>query len=255
MNSDAVNTVHPVDAHTLARTLRDLGTAEPPAGEDLLNAALQRVVEACAGLFDIAGCGLMLADEHGHLRYVVATDTTSWALEDAQLEAGEGPCVDAYLQGATTTTEDACADPRWPGFSAALGRAGEAAEVQVVGAVLGTPLSLQGTVVGSLDVHHSSPVRWSADQVRALVRFGRVAETMLTVGVQAHETGRLAAQLEYAISHRAPIERGVGYLMARDGLAQHEAFARLRSAARTARRPIGDVARALTTSGLLPGEQ
>jgi signal transduction protein with GAF and PtsI domain len=243
-----------VDATSLARTLRELDADTSVEGEDLLNAALQRVVDACAALFDIAGCGLMLADEHGQLQYVVATDETSWAIEDAQLQTGEGPCVDAYQREATTTTDDAGSDLRWPRFTEALARAAESETVGAVGAVLGTPLRLHGTVVGSLDVHHSEPRAWSEEQVHALVRFGRVAETMLSVGVQAHQAGRLAAQLDYAISHRAPIERGVGYLMARDGLGQQEAFQRLRSAARTARRPIGDVARALTATGRLPGE-
>lgn len=246
-----MTTAEPVDADTLARTLRELDEDAPAQGADLLNASLQRVVDACAGLFDLAGCGLMLADEQGQLRYVVATDHTSWAIEDAQLRAGEGPCVDSYVQEATTSTEDACADPRWPGFGEALTGA---EDVDAVGAVLGTPLRLQGVVVGSLDVHRTAPMRWTAEHVRAVVRFGRVAETMLTVGVQAHRAGQLAAQLDYAIGHRAPIERGVGYLMSRDGLDQGAAFTRLRSAARTARRPIGDVARALVTTGLLPGE-
>lgn len=242
-----------VDAGSLARTLRELDEGDVE-GEDLLNAALQRVVDACAQLFDIDGCGLMLGDEQGRLQYVVATDATSGAIEHAQLQTGEGPCVDAYRQAATVTTEDAARDPRWPRFTAALTEATRSGAVGPVGAVLGTPLRLRGTVVGSLDVHHSRPRTWSADEVEVLVRFGRVAETMLAVGVQAHQAGRLAAQLDYAIGHRAPIERGVGYLMARDGLDQTAAFGMLRSAARAARRPIGDVARALTTTGLLPGE-
>ena len=243
-----------IDATTLARTLRELDADTAVGGEDLLDAALQRVVDACSELFDVAGCGLMLGDEHGQLQYVAATDATSGAIESAQLQTGEGPCVDAYLQAETVTTEDAAHDPRWPRFTVALARAARSAAVGPVGAVLGTPLRLRGAVVGSLDVHHSAPRVWSEDQVQALVRFGRVAETMLAVGVQAHQAGRLAAQLDYAISHRAPIERGVGYLMARDGLGQEEAFSTLRSAARAARRPIGDVARALTATGLLPGE-
>ena len=42
-----------------------------------------------------------------------------------------------------------------------------------------------------------------------------------------------------ALDYRAPIERGVGYLMARDGLDQAPAFQRLRTAARSNRRRIG----------------
>jgi hypothetical protein len=244
-----------IDADTLARTLRDLDSDPRAGGEDLLNASLQRVVDACAGLFDIAGCGLMPADEDGGLRYVVATDDTSWAIEDAQLSSGEGPCMDSFAHDRTTTTGDAPADPRWPRFGEALTRAVQAGTAPgPIGGLLGTPLRLHGTVVGSLDVHHGAPLEWTTDQVRALERFGRVAETILAVGVQAHQAGRLAAQLDYAIGHRAPIERGVGYLMARDGLDQRDAFAALRRASRSSRQPIADVARGLTLTGRLPGE-
>jgi AmiR/NasT family two-component response regulator len=51
-----------------------------------------------------------------------------------------------------------------------------------------------------------------------------------------------------------PIERGVGYLMARDGIDHAEAFNRLRRTARSSRRKIGDVAEQLLQTGLLPGE-
>jgi AmiR/NasT family two-component response regulator len=63
-----------------------------------------------------------------------------------------------------------------------------------------------------------------------------------------------AAQLTHALQHRAPIARGVGYLMARDGIGQGEAFDRLRMAARRNRWKIGVVAAELLHTGQLPGE-
>jgi AmiR/NasT family two-component response regulator len=78
---------------------------------------------------------------------------------------------------------------------------------------------------------------------------------LLTAAVAAEQSSELAAQLTYAIQHRAPIERGVGYLMARDRIGQIDAFNRLRSAARDNRRKIGEVARELLSTGRLPGER
>lgn len=48
------------------------------------------------------------------------------------------------------------------------------------------------------------------------------------------------------------IERAVGLLMGRDGLEQPEAFNRLRQAARSAGREVGDVARELLSGDLGP---
>ena len=50
------------------------------------------------------------------------------------------------------------------------------------------------------------------------------------------------------------IERGVGYLMARDRVDSITAFARLRRAARDTQSKIGDVAQQLVSSGRLPME-
>ena len=62
----------------------------------------------------------------------------------------------------------------------------------------------------------------------------------------------LAGQLQYALDHRLVIERAVGYLMASRRLGAVEAFNTLRSAARSHRRKIGEVAAELLDSGSLP---
>ena len=64
----------------------------------------------------------------------------------------------------------------------------------------------------------------------------------------------LAAQLQYALDYRVIIERGVGYLMARDGLDSMTAFNRLRRSARDTQSKIGDVAQRLLSTGRLPTE-
>jgi AmiR/NasT family two-component response regulator len=61
--------------------------------------------------------------------------------------------------------------------------------------------------------------------------------------VAAHAKGRLAEQLQAALEHRGLIERAKGILMARDDIDAATAFERLRSAARSSRRPLTDVVR------------
>ena len=77
---------------------------------------------------------------------------------------------------------------------------------------------------------------------------------MMETAVAADRAGELAEQLNYALDYRVPIERGVGYLMARDNVDHAEAFSRLRRAARNSRRKIGDVAEQLLQTGQLPEE-
>jgi transcriptional regulator with GAF, ATPase, and Fis domain len=212
-----------------------------------LRPSLQRVIEACDQLFDVDGSGLMLTDEHGDLHYTAASDGPGRLLEQAQIETGQGPCIDTFSQDMAVETQDVRADERWPDLGPRLEGLG-------VAAVLGVPVHLAGVCVGSLNLYKARPVAWDLAMQSALEKFAGVAETMMSAAVAADHAGELASQLSYALEYRAPIERGVGYLMGRDGLSQADAFQVLRSAARSSRRKIGEVAAQLLDTGRLPGE-
>jgi hypothetical protein len=79
-------------------------------------------------------------------------------------------------------------------------------------------------------------------------------QNTLATAVAAHNTGELALQLQYALDYRVIIERGVGYLMARDQVDSMIAFDRLRRAARDTQSKIGDAAQRLVSTGRLPTE-
>jgi GAF domain-containing protein len=234
-----------IDPKALAASLRRLDQHEEGT---LLEQSLRGVVEACVQLFDVTGSGIMLADDTGSLHYVVAVDEVSSILERAEIEHGEGPCVEAYVRNQVVATADVRSDPRWPH----LARLFE--EGIPLGAVLGVPLHLSGATVGSLDIYVDRPREWDEAEQRAIARYGDVADAMLAAALAAEHAGQLAAQLNYALDYRAPIERGVGYLMARDGLDHAAAFNLLRNAARNSRRKIGEVAQSLLQTGRLPGE-
>jgi hypothetical protein len=113
---------------------------------------------------------------------------------------------------------------------------------------------LGAVTVGTLDVFYDRPHIWQDDECQALARYRDVIESTLSAAVAAENAGELAAQLQYALDYRVIIERGVGYLMARDGLDSMTAFNRLRRAARDTQSKIGDVAQRLVSSGRLPTE-
>lgn len=234
-----------IDPAALGASLRRLQNQDEPA---VLERSLDQLVTACVELFGLAGSGVMLADEGGDLRYAVATDPTSQELEEAQLDTGEGPCVDTYVHDELVASADMYTDTRWPKFTKRLveGR---------VRAVLGVPIRLSGVTVGSLDVFRDGRHEWGEAERHALSRYADIGGALVTAAVTAEQSSELAAQLTYAIQHRAPIERGVGYLMARDRIGQTEAFNRLRTAARGSRRKIGDVAHDLLRTGRLPDER
>jgi GAF domain-containing protein len=234
-----------IDPGALGASLRRLENQREPA---VLEQSLKQLVTACVELFGMGGSGVMLADEHGELRYAVATDPASQELEDAQLATGQGPCVDTYVNDELIASADMYTDARWPRFTERLAR-------HRVRGVLGVPVKLSGITVGSLDVFRDGRHDWDESERQALSRYADIGGALLTAAVAAEHSSELAAQLTYAIQHRAPIERGVGYLMARDRIGQGDAFNRLRTAARSSRRKIGDVAQDLLRTGRLPDER
>jgi transcriptional regulator with GAF, ATPase, and Fis domain len=235
----------PIDMDALTTSLRRLA-AHSDSGEDVV-ASLKAVTEACVALFGVAGSGIMIADEQNITRYVAASDGSGRALETMESETGEGPCTDAFVLGRPVTTPDLQTDTRWP----TLARAVAGLDVR---AVLGVPLRLGAITVGTLDVYRDRPQEWEDGEQAALVRYSGVVETTLTAALSAHKANEIADQLQYALDYRVIIERGVGYLMARDRVDPVMAFNRLRRAARDSQTRIGEVASSLLASGRLPNE-
>jgi GAF domain-containing protein len=205
---------------------------------DELDGSLRRVVEATCSLFAVAGAGLMLVDDGSRLRYVAATDGRSAALEAAQSETGEGPCVDSLLQGRVVTTEDLGADARWPRLSTIVRGLG-------VRAMLGVPIHVDRVTVGSLNVYSDETAVWGDEDIDALQSFAVVLEELLRQALVAQERHELAEQLDRALTNRVLIDRAVGVVMAERRTDPVTAFNVIRDRARSERRKVSSVAEEL----------
>jgi GAF domain-containing protein len=234
-----------IDPDALAASIRRLATVGEP-GTSVVD-ALRHVTEACVDLFGVTGSGIMLADEQNIPRYVAASDGPGRMLEVVEGDTGQGPCTEAFVNNTVVASSDVTAEPRWPDLAAAI-------RPHPVRAVLGLPVRLGGVTVGTLDVFYDHAHVWQDDECQALARYRDVVESTLAAAVAAQNVGELAAQLQYALDYRVIIERGVGYLMARDQVDSMAAFNKLRRAARDTQSKIGDVAQRLISTGRLPTE-
>lgn len=233
-----------IDEAALAESLRRLTLSREDNGSVI--SALQAVIAACVDLFDVGGAGVLIADEQDMLRYVAASDGPGRILEQTEVDAGEGPCTEAYVKGEVVTSRDVTAEPeRWPTLARVLTE-------QPVRAVLGVPVRLGGVPVGTLDVYMERPYDWDDSEVMALTRYAELIATTLAAAVQAHTAGELSRQLQYALDYRVMIERAVGFLMAKESVDAVAAFNALRTAARGRRTKIGVVAEHVLANGQLP---
>ena len=225
-----------IDDATLHRALETLTAADLPHAD--LEASLREVVGSTRIIFDAAGAGIMLIDEGQVLHYVAATDARAAALEAAQEEAGEGPCVDSLINDVVVHTADLATDPRWPTISEALGGLG-------IHAVLGVPIRIGGGAVGSLNTYRDRPGEWDDSEIAAISAHGRIVEELLGVAILARERHTIANQLRHALESRVTIERAVGVVMARNSIDPVRAFNELRAQARSERRRVIDIAHEL----------
>jgi GAF domain-containing protein len=225
-----------VDHEALSRSLDDLRL---PEGEGvLLEASIERVISGAASVFSDTGVGLMLIAEDGHtLRYVASSDEVARRLELAHEQAGEGPCVDAFVLDASVMTDDVRHETRWPHLRAAL-------RDQPIRAVLGVPTRL-GSPVGTLNLYSEHPRAWEADEIGALGAYNDLLEARLGGALLARQHGRVVDQLQVALDSRVAIERAIGLLMGRDGVDGPTAFNELRREARNSRRRVSAVAEEL----------
>lgn len=198
------------------------------------------VVRSADALFSLSGVGLMFVDEDDALRYVAASDDAIRALESAQEELGEGPCLDSLVLDAVVRTRDLTDDERYRTVGALVGPLG-------VRAVLGVPVRVAGAPVATLNVYRDRAHDWPDDEVEALTAYAGLLGTMLTAMVSARRSDSLVTQLQYALDHRVVIERAIGYLMAARTVDAVAAFDVLRRTARSGRRKVGEVAAAVLT--------
>lgn len=202
---------------------------------DFLDMLAGRVVE----LLGVTACGLLLADHNDSLNMVAASRESARVLELFQLQRDEGPCLECYRNGTAVRCPDlADADERWPQFAPAARDAGYAA-------VEAIPMRLRDTVVGALNVFSASPGALSPEAAA----LGQALADVATIGLLHQRAIRrrdvLTEQLQTALNSRVLIEQAKGVLAERLHVDLAEAFALLRSSARSNNRRLSELAQAI----------
>jgi GAF domain-containing protein len=207
---------------------------------------MERIVGAMVPLFGVTGGSVLLLDAGSALRHAATTNSGADRLELAQEETGEGPCIDALVNEMVVQSRDVLADGRWRRLAERLGDGH-------VRAVLGMPVRVGGTAVGSLNVYVDRPYDWDDSDLEAMRAFNNVVEDGILAALLANRHEHLVDQLQEALDRRVFIERAVGLLMGRHQLDAVSAFDRLRRSARSQRRKVVDVATALLDGKPVPG--
>jgi GAF domain-containing protein len=206
---------------------------------------LQQVVDAAEELLDVDGVGLMLADSNGQLRRASASNQQVQTIEEHQERAALGLAAAALAKRNPVSIRDAHQDSDDYGLYTVLN------DARMV-AALSVPVDLDGDPIGTLGVYSATPRDWTDNKVSAVQAYAGIVASLLAAAVAAHVQGKRAVQLQTALDRRTLIEQAKGMLMAKEGIDAASAFERLRTAARSSRRRIVDVAHDLIADRPLP---
>lgn len=199
---------------------------------------LHAVTGHAAELVNAAAAGLMLADVHGRLHFVAASEEAAETLELFQVQNREGPCLEAFTSGAPVISASlGQAADRWPQFAPRAVAAG-------FGAVHALPMRLRDTVIGALNVFTAQERRLESAELAVVQALADVATIGLLQERAIRRGALLAEQLEGALTSRVIIEQAKGAIAQVHGVTVDVAFEALRSYARRNHRNLTDLARA-----------
>jgi ANTAR domain/GAF domain len=201
----------------------------------LVNMILESAVEALG--FDAA---TVSARQGRDVATIGATDQRFIALDDAQYETGEGPCLAVLEPHDPISLDDAGAqDDRWEHFAKTAAHLGVHSSLS-----MHLPMDSEG-LAASLNLYSKRHLALAEEQVARAVPFAEQLAAAIQ-SVDAHRsTAKLARDMAEAMRSRAVIEQAKGILMAESRIDADAAFDRLTQLSQRANIKLRDVARRL----------
>ena len=219
-----------------------------PADADVVDGALRLVVTLARATVPGADGVSVSLRRHGVLATVAASDQTIADMDACQYATGEGPCVDASVNGRWFHAESLGSETRWPAFT-------PRAQALGVNAILSSPLLAEDMPVGALNIYSRNEMAFVPDAQELASVFAVEASLILTRAGLAVTDEQLAQRLGESLRIRRVIAQAEGVIMEREGIGADEAYAVLCDYSRLSNRPFRDHARDVTASTFRPGSE
>ena len=228
------------DAPVAATLARALGpqlrrVTAIPANDDVVDGALRLVVALTQAAVRSADGVSVSLNRHGRLATVAASDRTIAAMDADQYATGEGPCVDASVNGRWFHAEALGHDTRWPSFTPmALGLG--------INAILSTPLLAGGRPAGAINMYSRTEQAFAVHEQELAATFATHASRILTEAGVGFTDDEVSERLAESLRVRMVIAQAQGVLMNREGCSAEEAYTVIRRLSVAQSRPLAEVA-------------
>ena len=207
---------------------------------------LTGLADRCVRVLGVDAAGVMLASATGELRLVASSSEAMRVLELFELQASEGPCLDAFRTGEAVAHESLRpGSGRWPQFSTVAFEAG-------FRSALAMPLRLRENTIGAAQPREDGGGADGAKPTFGSRARSPTSRRSVSCSSEPDRTPHVNEQLSHALTSRVVIEQAKGVVFERAGIEMSDAFNRLRSYARGHNLRLTDVARAAIDGTLDP---
>lgn len=155
---------------------------------------LDNLVERIVDVLPVTSAGVTLISEDSTPRYIAASSEAAHRFERLQADLGEGPCIEAFEQGAAVLVPDLRGNERFPRFTPAGLTAGLAA-------VFTFPLFHDSERFGALDLYRDTPGDLDTDDLVAAQTLADVAAALLLNAKAREELMATSDRFHYNAMH------------------------------------------------------
>jgi GAF domain-containing protein len=232
-----------------------MNAKEPDFGSSLVvdlagvEGYLQHLVELAADVVVPPASVSLTWIRDGEPVTLVSSSEVATHVDELQYSADDGPCLSALRSGEKVEVPDLGDENRWSAW-------GQRARQSGIHAVLATPLVIDGTSTGCLNLYGFGANAFNEDEVRRVDIFAAQLATALTLSRRLKTHERHVLEADAALRSRAVIDQAAGIIMAQQRCPADEAMRLLRAHSSNANRKLRDIAAEIVerTSGAPPGE-
>lgn len=205
--------------------------------------ALEKIVDLATRVID--GCtaaGVMTVNTDG-IATSAASNSLAVRVDQLQIDADDGPCVEAARRASTVYAHDLIDDDRWPTFAPPAVEAG-------IRTVLACSLPADGSTV--LNLYAPLPAAFGATDRAQASLFAALARVAFANAQERADSTTRTDNLVIALRTRELIGQAQGILIERERITADQAFDVLRRASQHMNVKLREVAETLIETGETP---
>ena len=197
---------------------------------------LSLLSDRCVAALDVTAAGVMLAAPSGALQVIASSSDAMRTLELFQLQADEGPCIEAHRSGQPVVNVDlTAAGGRWPNFA-------QRATAEGFRSAHSLPMRLRGRTMGALNLLRDDSGPLDVTDISAAQALADIATIAIIQHQIVIDAQTLNSQLSAALNSRVVIEQAKGKISEATGTDMDRSFRRLRNHARNHNLRLADLA-------------